>query len=108
MPPTVTSIGNSAFRGCSALGQMDIPRSVTAIGIAAFEGCWGLERLVIPSSVMTIGASAFCRLFAFDSGGRSVQRSDHRQSRLLRMFERDAGNNSITFRQISRTVSSSA
>ena len=36
---SVTSIGNSAFYGCSGLTSVTIPNSVTSIGNYAFMGC---------------------------------------------------------------------
>ena len=36
---SVTSIGNSAFYGCSGLKSINIPNSVTSIGSSAFNGC---------------------------------------------------------------------
>ena len=63
IPNSVTSIGGSAFSGCSGLtGSLAIPNSVTSIGIQAFYGCSGLTgSLTIPNSVTTIGWGAFSR-----------------------------------------------
>ncbi|MDR3328941.1 MAG: leucine-rich repeat domain-containing protein, partial [Prevotellaceae bacterium] len=41
----VTSIGGSAFYGCSGLPSVSIPSTVTSIGIAAFLGCSGLTAV---------------------------------------------------------------
>ena len=55
----VTSIGNSAFSGCSGLTYVSIPSNVTSIGNSAFSGCSGLTYVTLPSSLKTIGNSAF-------------------------------------------------
>ena len=45
IPNSVTSIGDSAFSGCSSLTSVTIPNSVTSIGRWAFWGCSGLTTL---------------------------------------------------------------
>ena len=55
----VTSIGYSAFNGCSSLESIVIPEGVTSIGYSAFGGCNSLESIVIPGSVTSIGDYAF-------------------------------------------------
>ncbi|MDO4183396.1 MAG: leucine-rich repeat protein [Coriobacteriia bacterium] len=63
----VTSIGSSAFHGCTSLASVSIPSTVTSIGGSAFAGCTALASVDIPSSVTTIGGSAFsgCTSLAF-------------------------------------------
>ena len=53
IPNSVTSIGYSAFFGCTGLTSVDIPNSVTSIGDYAFGGCTGLTSVIIPNSVIS-------------------------------------------------------
>ena len=59
IPNSVTSIGNSAFSGCSSLTNIEIPNSVTSIGLCAFEDCSSLTSIEIPDLVTSIGDLAF-------------------------------------------------
>ena len=59
IPEGVTSIGNSAFSGCSGLTSVTIPNTVTSIGNYAFYNCSGLTSITIPNTVTSIGYDAF-------------------------------------------------
>ena len=56
---SVTSIGVSAFAGCSGLTSVAIGNSVTSIGNYAFGNCSGLTSVTIPNSVTSIESDAF-------------------------------------------------
>ena len=59
IPEGVASIGSSAFRDCTGLTSVVIPEGVTSIGSSAFSGCTGLTGVTIPDSVTSIGSAAF-------------------------------------------------
>lgn len=56
----VTSIGKSAFSGCSTITTVTLGQNVETIDINAFSGCTGLQALSFPSSLKTISDGAFC------------------------------------------------
>ena len=59
----VTSIGESAFEGATAITSLTISNSVTSIGIKAFKNAVGLAALNLGNSVTTIKADAFHNVY---------------------------------------------
>lgn len=52
-------IGDSAFKGCSAITKLELPEALTYIGSNAFEGLNGITEVIIPKTVETIKFAAF-------------------------------------------------
>jgi hypothetical protein len=68
IPGSVTSIGGNAFLDCSGFTSLTIPEGVTSIGISTFFNCSGFTgSLTIPGSVMSIGGGAFRNCSGFTS-----------------------------------------
>jgi hypothetical protein len=64
IPSGVTSIGNSAFSGCTFTGNLTIPNTITRIAINAFQNCgFGgnltFETGAVAGTTLTIETSAF-------------------------------------------------
>ncbi len=54
----IKTVGDNAFKNCSALTEVNLPTSVTAIGRGAFAGV-NLKSIYIPAGVTSIGEGAF-------------------------------------------------
>lgn len=59
LPKTITSIGPNAFGGCNSLTTINLPEIITIIGEGAFSGCSSITNVNLPKSVTSIGSSAF-------------------------------------------------
>ena len=55
----ITSIGSSAFFGCTALREVRGARSLTKIGNYAFYGCTSLTTVPIPEGIRSLGDFCF-------------------------------------------------
>jgi len=68
IPSSVTSIGPSAFSGCSNFTSITIPTRVTSIGYSAFFGCSGLTTITLPFVGESRTATSNSALFGYIFG----------------------------------------
>lgn len=52
-------IGDSAFDGCTALTEVNIPQNVSYIGPSAFNNCTSLKNITIPDGIQDIDYFSF-------------------------------------------------
>ncbi len=55
----VVGIGSDAFKDCTSLTSVTIPKGVIYIGNSAFKGCANLTSVTIPEGMICIDSSAF-------------------------------------------------
>ena len=63
--PLATSIGDSAFSGCSNLPTVSLP-AATSIGDSAFDSCGNLSTISLPAAT-SIGAGAFYGCYSLNT-----------------------------------------
>lgn len=59
IPNTVTSIGYSAFEGCSNLKEVTIGNGISILGDSVFKDCTSLQSINIPSTITQINNTCF-------------------------------------------------
>ncbi len=59
VPDSVETIGYSAFENCSNLVSVQLPKGVTSIGYYAFRNCSKLKKVEIPKSLETTTANFY-------------------------------------------------
>ena len=59
LPNSLSTIGNSAFSGCTSLQSIKIPKNVTSIGTSAFLNCIALKNIDLPDDLEIISKSCF-------------------------------------------------
>lgn len=59
MAGTIASIGHNAFEGCTALASLTLSDAVGTIGHYAFRNCTALTEVTVPAACSTLGYGAF-------------------------------------------------
>lgn len=59
LPESLTSIDDKAFCDCDGLTFITLPEGLTSIGSETFRGCSGLVSITLPESLISIGDNAF-------------------------------------------------
>lgn len=67
LPTSLKSIGDNAFENNTSLALLNIPNGVEIIGIGAFKGCKDITSISLPTSLKSIGDNAFENITALTS-----------------------------------------
>lgn len=59
LPETLRKIGAYAFKGCTELKELNLPKRVKYIGDGAFENCWNIKKVTLPNKIDEIGDYTF-------------------------------------------------
>ena len=59
IPETVEIIGNSAFKECEKLEEINISSTVVSLRDEAFRGCKSIKKVHLPENVQYVGESTF-------------------------------------------------
>jgi hypothetical protein len=59
LPRSITTVGNMAFMLCTSLTSVTLPNSLTHVGKCAFKGCTSLTTATLPNSLTRVRGSAF-------------------------------------------------
>ena len=73
LPKNLKEIPPSMFEGCGKLSSINIPDGVVKIGDRAFDSCKSLDDVIIPNSVTTLGSKVFHGCFFL----RDIKLSDN-------------------------------
>ena len=88
LPSTLKSMGDSAFRACSNLQEVRLPRSLETVPAHAFFSCTLLTTIVFSEGLTTIGAHAFETCVSLESIDlpRGLKKIDDSAFRLCRFL----------------------
>ncbi len=59
LPSSIKTIGRSAFEGCSKLATINLGNQLDSIGDTAFRNCSAITKMVLPETTRAIGSKAF-------------------------------------------------
>ena len=59
LPPSVKSLGQYAFYGCTSLKSINLPVTQKTLPTSFLEGCSSLESIELPTTLTTINTDAF-------------------------------------------------
>ena len=59
LPKTLSTIEASAFAGCTSLESINTPQPLSVIGDYAFDGCVSLKEFSLDASISTLGKGCF-------------------------------------------------